>query len=107
MWRFIARRLMWAVFLFVAVTFITYVIFFVAPNDPAKLAAGKAATPAVAHTWTVTVTVPVLQTRQYRYRSFTFSEAVALAETMRTHWVESTVTLTQNEPGEQDEYATT
>ena len=45
MWRFIARRLMWAVFLFVAVTFITYVIFFVAPNDPAKLAAGKAATP--------------------------------------------------------------
>ena len=33
MWRFIARRLMWAVFLFVAVTFITYVIFFVAPND--------------------------------------------------------------------------
>ena len=34
MWRFIARRLMWAVFLFVAVTFITYVIFFVAPNDP-------------------------------------------------------------------------
>jgi peptide/nickel transport system permease protein len=36
---------MWAVFLFVAVTFITYVIFFVAPNDPAKLAAGKAATP--------------------------------------------------------------
>jgi peptide/nickel transport system permease protein len=29
----------------VAVTFITYVIFFVAPNDPAKLAAGKAATP--------------------------------------------------------------
>ena len=44
MWRFIARRLMWAVFLFVAVTFITYVIFFVAPNDPAKLAAGKAAT---------------------------------------------------------------
>jgi peptide/nickel transport system permease protein len=45
MWRFIARRLMWAVFLFVAVSFITYVIFFVAPNDPAKLAAGKAATP--------------------------------------------------------------
>ena len=45
MWRFIARRLMWAVFLFVAVTFVTYVIFFVAPSDPAKLAAGKAATP--------------------------------------------------------------
>ena len=34
---------MWSVFLVTAVTFITYVIFFVAPNDPAKLAAGKAA----------------------------------------------------------------
>ena len=43
MWRYIARRLLWAVFLFLAVTFVTYVIFFVAPNDPAKLAAGKAA----------------------------------------------------------------
>ena len=43
MWRFIARRLLWSVFLFTAVTFITYVIFFVAPNDPAKLAAGKSA----------------------------------------------------------------
>jgi peptide/nickel transport system permease protein len=44
MWRFIARRLLWSVFLFFAVTFVTYVIFFVAPNDPAKLAAGKSAT---------------------------------------------------------------
>jgi peptide/nickel transport system permease protein len=43
MWRFIARRLLWAVFLFIAVTFVTYVVFFVAPNDPAKLAAGKSA----------------------------------------------------------------
>jgi peptide/nickel transport system permease protein len=43
MWRFVARRLMWSVFLFLAVTFVTYIIFFVAPNDPAKLAAGKAA----------------------------------------------------------------
>jgi peptide/nickel transport system permease protein len=43
MWRFIARRLLWSVFLFIGVTFITYVIFFVAPNDPAKLAAGKSA----------------------------------------------------------------
>ena len=43
MWRFIARRLLWSVFLFIAVTFVTYVIFFVAPNDPAKLAAGKSA----------------------------------------------------------------
>ncbi len=45
MWRFVARRTLWAVFLFVAVTFVTYIIFFVAPNDPAKLAAGKSATP--------------------------------------------------------------
>ncbi len=44
MWRFVARRTLWAVFLFIAVTFVTYIIFFVAPNDPAKLAAGKAAT---------------------------------------------------------------
>lgn len=44
MWRFVARRTLWAIFLFVAVTFVTYIIFFVAPNDPAKLAAGKSAT---------------------------------------------------------------
>jgi peptide/nickel transport system permease protein len=44
MWRFLVRRLLAAVFLFIAVTFVTYVIFFVAPNDPAKLAAGKSAT---------------------------------------------------------------
>src|SRR4051812_11746105 len=43
MWRFVARRTLWAVFLFIAVTFVTYIIFFVAPNDPAKLAAGKSA----------------------------------------------------------------
>lgn len=45
MWTFIARRVLWAVFLFFAVTFLTYIIFFVAPSDPAKLAAGKLATP--------------------------------------------------------------
>ena len=44
MWRFVARRTLWAIFLFFAVTIVTYVIFFVAPNDPAKLAAGKSAT---------------------------------------------------------------
>jgi peptide/nickel transport system permease protein len=43
MWRFIARRLLWAGFLFLVVTFLTYVIFFVVPADPAKLAAGKLA----------------------------------------------------------------
>ena len=43
MWRFIARRTLWAVFLFFAITLVTYLIFFVAPSDPAKLAAGKTA----------------------------------------------------------------
>jgi peptide/nickel transport system permease protein len=37
---------MWAVVLFVAVTVITYIIFFVIPSDPATLAAGKNARPA-------------------------------------------------------------
>lgn len=46
MWRFIVRRALWAVFLFVAVTMVTYVIFYVVPGDPAKLAAGKLATSA-------------------------------------------------------------
>jgi peptide/nickel transport system permease protein len=44
MWRFIVRRVLWAVFLFFAVTLVTYMVFFVAPSDPAKLAAGKLAT---------------------------------------------------------------
>jgi peptide/nickel transport system permease protein len=46
MLRYIARRLMWAVVLVVAVTVITYIIFFVIPSDPATLAAGKNARPA-------------------------------------------------------------
>ena len=46
MWRFIARRALWAVFLFFAITLVTYLVFFVAPTDPAKLAAGKTASPA-------------------------------------------------------------
>jgi peptide/nickel transport system permease protein len=46
MWRFIARRVLWAVFLFFAITLVTYLVFFVAPTDPAKLAAGKTASPA-------------------------------------------------------------
>jgi peptide/nickel transport system permease protein len=44
--QFIVRRLLWAVVLFVAVTVVTYVIFFVTPSDPARLAAGQGATPA-------------------------------------------------------------
>ena len=46
MFRYLARRLIWAVVLFVAVTLVTYVLFFLIPNDPAKLVAGKAATDA-------------------------------------------------------------
>jgi peptide/nickel transport system permease protein len=42
---FLVRRVFWAVFLFLAATVITYVIFFLIPADPAALAAGKAATP--------------------------------------------------------------
>ena len=44
--RYIIRRLLWAVVLFIAVTMVTYVIFFIIPQDPAVLAAGKSATPA-------------------------------------------------------------
>jgi peptide/nickel transport system permease protein len=46
MLRYLARRLIWAVVLFVAVTLVTYVLFFLIPADPAKLVAGKAATDA-------------------------------------------------------------
>jgi peptide/nickel transport system permease protein len=45
MFRYLVRRLLWAVVLFVAVTFVAYVIFFLIPANPAQLAAGKAATP--------------------------------------------------------------
>jgi peptide/nickel transport system permease protein len=43
--RYIIRRVLWAFVLFFAVTVITYVIFFVIPVDPARLAAGKNARP--------------------------------------------------------------
>jgi peptide/nickel transport system permease protein len=43
--RYLIRRLLWAVVLFIAVTMVTYVIFFTIPADPARLVAGKAATP--------------------------------------------------------------
>ncbi len=44
--RYVIRRVLWAFVLFFAVTVITWVIFFVIPVDPAKLAAGKNARPA-------------------------------------------------------------
>ena len=45
MFQYLIRRLLWAMVLFIAVTFVTYVIFFLVPADPAALAAGKTATP--------------------------------------------------------------
>jgi peptide/nickel transport system permease protein len=45
MFHFLVRRLIWAIVLFLAVTVVTYVIFFVTPADPARLAAGQGATP--------------------------------------------------------------
>jgi peptide/nickel transport system permease protein len=46
MTRYVIRRLLWAVVLFLAVTLITFVIFYLIPVNPARAAAGKAATPA-------------------------------------------------------------
>jgi peptide/nickel transport system permease protein len=43
--RYLIRRLLWAFVLFIAVTFVTYVIFFLVPANPARLAAGQSATP--------------------------------------------------------------
>jgi len=42
---YLVRRLLWALFLFFAVTIVTYVIFYVTPSDPARLAAGQGASP--------------------------------------------------------------
>jgi peptide/nickel transport system permease protein len=44
--RYVIRRLLWAIVLFLAVTIVTYLIFFLIPVDPARLVAGKSATPA-------------------------------------------------------------
>jgi len=43
--RYLIRRLLWAAVLFVAVTAVTYVIFFIIPADPAQQACGQRATP--------------------------------------------------------------
>ncbi len=45
MWRFLIRRLFWAIFLVFVVTVVTYAIFFLLPTDPAALAAGRGASP--------------------------------------------------------------
>ena len=39
------RRLLWAVVLFIAVTIVTYIIFYAIPTDPARNACGQRATP--------------------------------------------------------------
>jgi peptide/nickel transport system permease protein len=44
MLRYLIRRVLWAAVLFVVVTMVTYVIFFIIPADPAKLACGQRAT---------------------------------------------------------------
>jgi peptide/nickel transport system permease protein len=43
--RYLIRRLVWACVLFLAVTIVTYVIFFAIPANPARLACGQRATP--------------------------------------------------------------
>jgi peptide/nickel transport system permease protein len=42
--RYLIRRVLWAMVLFVAVTIVTYVIFYAIPADPARLACGQRAT---------------------------------------------------------------
>jgi peptide/nickel transport system permease protein len=42
--RYLIRRLIWAAVLFVVITIVTYVIFFIIPANPAKLACGQRAT---------------------------------------------------------------
>jgi peptide/nickel transport system permease protein len=46
MFRYFVRRLLWACVLFVAVTLVTFVIFFVIPADPARQVCGQRATAA-------------------------------------------------------------
>ena len=45
MFRYLIRRLLWAGVLFIAVTLVTYVIFFIVPANPANLVCGRACTP--------------------------------------------------------------
>ena len=45
MFRYLVRRMLWAVVLFVAVTMVSFVIFFIVPVEPARLIAGPQAPP--------------------------------------------------------------
>ncbi len=40
MFRYLVRRILWAVLLFVVITFVTFVIFFIGPNNPARAVCG-------------------------------------------------------------------
>lgn len=40
MFRYLIRRILWALFLFLIITFVTFVIFYMAPNDPARAMCG-------------------------------------------------------------------
>jgi peptide/nickel transport system permease protein len=44
MLRYLIRRVLWAMVLFFVITIVTYVIFFIIPTNPAKLACGQRAT---------------------------------------------------------------
>src|SRR5882672_2274202 len=46
MFQYFVRRFLWAIALFIGVSMITYVLFFLVPADPARLIAGKSATAA-------------------------------------------------------------
>src|SRR5581483_5008647 len=43
--RYIIRRLIWAIALFLTVTLIGFVLFYLIPADPARIACGRACTP--------------------------------------------------------------
>ena len=45
MFRYLVRRLLWALVLFIAVTMVSYIIFFLVPAEPARLVAGPQAPP--------------------------------------------------------------
>ncbi len=45
MFRYLVRRILWAVVLFIAVTIVSFVIFFIVPVEPARLIAGPQAPP--------------------------------------------------------------
>jgi peptide/nickel transport system permease protein len=40
LFRYLVRRVLWAIFLFLVITFVTFVIFYMAPNNPARAVCG-------------------------------------------------------------------